>query len=199
MEVLRFFFFHMITIFIRCAIRRCEVKSWSVDRIFRRKNLNERPKPWQNAMNSTDTQYRCALMRTSSHGRASKRGRKMLYNVCAEAILRVLVTANRDHAVYVGRAHASTTHDGGATRVHAICIHNISTCDYVSLSHDAFSASAAVFLTREIFTIQAAPFRTGTVSRGRTSSLQNCNPTLLKTHWRRWFLSIWSKLLHGRR
>lgn len=92
-----------------------------------------------------NTRYQCALMRTSSHGRASKRGRKTLYNVCAEAILRVLVIANRDRAVYVGRAHASTTHDGGATRVHAICIHDVSTCDYVSLSHDAFSASGAVF------------------------------------------------------
>lgn len=64
-----------------------------------------------------------ALMRISSHGRASKRGRKTLCNVCAEAILGVLVIANRDRAVYVGRAHASTTHDDGETRVHAICIH----------------------------------------------------------------------------
>lgn len=89
-------------------------------------------------------------MRISSHGRASKRGRKTLYNVCAEAILRVLVIANRDRAVYVGRAHASTTHDDGKTRVHAICIHGVSTCDYVSLSHDAFSASAVVFNSRGI-------------------------------------------------
>lgn len=82
-------------------------------------------------------------MRISSHGRASKRGRKTLCNVCAEAILGVLVIANRDRAVYVGRAHASTTHDR-ETRVHAICIHDVSMCDYVNLSHDAFSASGAV-------------------------------------------------------
>ncbi|XP_070170220.1 uncharacterized protein [Polyergus mexicanus] len=65
-------------------------------------------------------------MRISSHGRASKRGRKTLCNVCAVAILGVLVIANRDRAVYVGRAHASTAHNDGETRVHAICIHDVS-------------------------------------------------------------------------
>lgn len=93
-----------------------------------------------------------SLMRISSHGRASKRGRKTLCNVCVEAILRVLVIANRDRAVYVERAHISTTHDDEETRVHAICIHDVSTCDYVSLSHDAFSASASRFFnSRDIY------------------------------------------------
>lgn len=129
-----------------------------------------------------------ALMRISSHGRASKRGRKTLCNVCVEAILGVLVIANRDRAVYVGRAHASTTHDDGETRVHAICIHDVSTCDYVNLSHGAFSATPRSFNSRNIYYTNDF-FRKWRKIKPKFVSLCKTNFFLLRNN--SWFAYIW--------
>lgn len=105
-----------------------------------------------------------ALMRISSHGRASKRGRKTLCNVCAEAILGVLVIANRDRAVYVGRAHASTTHeDRENTRARDMHTRR----KYVRLRKLESRRILGVWrgsLTRAIFTIQTVSFGSGVKS-----------------------------------
>jgi len=55
----------------------------------------------------------------------------------AVAILRVLVVANRDRASSTSdvRMQARRQRVRGETRVHAICIHDVGTRDYVSLSH----------------------------------------------------------------
>lgn len=83
-------------------------------------------------------------MRISSHGRASKCGRKTLCNVCVCRGNITCISHCKQGPCRLrrtcARKHRTTHDDDGETRVHAICIHDVSTCDYVSLSHDAFSA-----------------------------------------------------------